>query len=187
MELKEKTCCFTGHRRIPPGQQHQLARQLEETVRALVRQGVVYFGAGGALGFDSLAAQCVLKLREELPQIKLILVLPCLSQAEHWPASDRERYEAIKKQADKVVYTSKEYTRDCMFRRNRYLVDHSSVCVCYLTERGGGTAYTVQYAKLQELKIINLAALPKGDGQDENNQETGKITGMQGGLCGETR
>ncbi len=62
-----------------------------------------------------------------------------------------------KAQADKVVYTSQEYTRGCMFKRNRYLVDNSGVCVCYLARDAGGTAYTVNYAKRQGLEIINLA------------------------------
>ena len=68
-----------------------------------------------------------------------------------------QEYERIKALADKVVYTSQEYTKGCMHRRNRHLVDHSSVCVCYLTKKDGGTAYTVDYAEKQGLEIVNLA------------------------------
>lgn len=57
------------------------------------------------------------------------------------------------RQANKVVYTSQEYTRDCMFERNRHLADYSSVCICYLNKPSGGKVYTVEYAK----KLINLA------------------------------
>jgi hypothetical protein len=63
----------------------------------------------------------------------------------------------MKAQADKVVDTSAEYTRGCMFKRNRHLVDNSSVCICYLTQRRGGTAYTVDYAQKAGLEIINIA------------------------------
>ena len=59
--------------------------------------------------------------------------------------------------SDKVVYTARQYTRGCMFKRNRHLVDNSSVCVCYLTKDSGGTAYTVDYAEKKGLEIINLA------------------------------
>ena len=59
--------------------------------------------------------------------------------------------------ADKVVYTEQAYTRGCMHKRNRHLVDNSSVCVCYLNRESGGTAYTVDYAGKQGLEIINLA------------------------------
>lgn len=155
--MREKACCFTGHRTIPPGERRELARRLEETVLRLYRRGVRYFGAGGALGFDTLAAQAILRLREECPGIRLILVLPCPSQTKGWKPEDAAEYEQIKSQADQVVYTSQEYTRGCMHKRNRYLVDHSGVCVCYLTKDSGGTAYTVRYAKAHGLEIINLA------------------------------
>jgi len=157
--LKNHTVCFTGHRKIPPEQADALARQLRSTLIRLVEEGYIYFGAGGALGFDTLAAQTVLALRAEYPQIKLILVLPCISQTRGWSAHDIKIYEGIKNKADKVVYTSQEYTRGCMHKRNRHLVDNSSVCICYLTEATGGTAYTVDYAQTKNLTIINLGGM----------------------------
>lgn len=157
MSLREHTVCFTGHRKIPPEQQEKVARQLRKTLIELVDSGYRYFGAGGALGFDTLAAQTVLSLKSDFPQIRLILVLPCLSQADNWSSHDKEIYVAIKSQADKVVYTSREYTRGCMHKRNRHLVDNSSVCICYLTEKTGGTAYTVEYAESKNLRVINTA------------------------------
>ena len=48
-------------------------------------------------------------------------------------------------------------TQGCMYKRNRHLVDHSGICVCYLTKDSGGTAYTVRYARTHGLEIINLA------------------------------
>lgn len=124
---------------------------------ALYQKGVRYYGAGGALGFDTLAAQTVIRLRENCPNMKLILVLPCLTQTRGWRPENVMEYERIKTQADKVVYTTQEYTWGCMHRRNRHLVDNSSVCVCYLTKDNGGTAYTVRYAEDQGLEIVNIA------------------------------
>jgi len=155
--MRERTCCFTGHRELPFLKRKMIVRKLEQTVTGLIQSGVQYFGAGGALGFDTLAAQTVLNLKKEYPHIKLILVLPCLSQTQGWKEQDVRIYETIKAEADKVVYTSQQYTQDCMHKRNRHLVDHSGVCVCYLTKDKGGTAYTVNYAKKQGLEVINLA------------------------------
>jgi len=157
MTQKERTCCFTGHRLIPAKQYEPLKRRLKDTIESLTNRGVLYYGAGGAIGTDTLAAQCVIEHRAYNPNVKLILVLPCLSQAQKWNAEDQRIYEDIKTQADKIVYTSTEYTRDCMFKRNRHLVECSGVCVCYLTRDSGGTAYTVDYARRQGLEIINLA------------------------------
>jgi len=156
-EQQERTCCFTGHRDIPQRHKEEIVRRLKNTIRDLAARGVVYYGAGGALGFDTLAAQSILDLQAELPIIKLILVLPCPSQAERWKTEDKMIYENIKARADKLVYVSREYTRDCMFKRNRHLVDNSGICVCYLERNTGGTAYTVDYARKKGLEIINLA------------------------------
>lgn len=157
--MKEKTCCFTGHRIIPEWDRIQVQTRLFISVRQLILSGYRYFGAGGAKGFDTMAAQTVLLLQHEFPQVKLILVLPCLSQADRWSESEKRIYEDIKQKANKVVYISKEYTRDCMFRRNRHLVDCSSACICYLNRRTGGTAYTVEYAQEKGLRVENVAEL----------------------------
>jgi len=50
--IKEKICCFTGHRKIPPQEQEAITRKLENIIDRLYQRGVQYYGAGGALGFD---------------------------------------------------------------------------------------------------------------------------------------
>lgn len=155
--MKERTCCFTGHRKIPPGDWDEISRRLEDRLCFLIERGYRYFGAGGALGFDMLAARTVLKLKAKYPQIKLILVLPCEGQTVYWKQAEKSVYEDMKARADKVVYTSKSYFRGCMHRRNRHLVDNSSCCICYLTQGTGGTAYTVRYAKEKRLAVYNVA------------------------------
>lgn len=155
--MKEKTVCFTGHRTIPMLKKWKIEKKLKETLEALIDNGYCYFGAGGALGFDTIAAQTVLALKKKHPEIKLILVLPCKNQTRCWEEKDVSVYESIIEQADKVVYTQEHYDRGCMFKRNRHLVDNSSVCVAYLTEEKGGTAYTVNYANQKGVKVINIA------------------------------
>lgn len=155
--MKEKTVCFTGHRKIPLERTEDISQRLKNTLIQLIGSGYMYFCAGGALGFDTLAAQTVLNLRKKYEQVKLILVLPCHSQVERWSNKDKQIYEEIKESADKVIYTSEEYTKGCMHKRNRHLVDNSSVCVCYLIRDIGGTAYTVNYAQKKGLEIVNIA------------------------------
>lgn len=98
----------------------------------------------------------MLRLRQIYPQIRLILVLPCRDQTQGWRQEDVARYEGIKEQADKVVYTSERYTPGCMHRRNRHLVEHSSVCVAYCIRSSGGSAYTVEYARQHGLRVFLL-------------------------------
>lgn len=155
--MREKTCCFTGHRIIPKAEIPQIKARLRQTIVELINDGIIYYGAGGALGFDTLAAQTILDLKADYPQTKLILVLPCKNQSEKWKQKDIDMYEYIKSQADKCVYTSESYYDGCMLKRNRHLVDNSLYCICYLTQHRGGNYYTYNYAKKQGLNIINIA------------------------------
>lgn len=123
----------------------------------LYKQGVTTYLAGGALGFDTLAAETVLQKRLLLPDIKLVLVLPCKNQSERWGTDQKKRYEAIKNSADKVICLAEQYFEGCMQQRNQYMVNQSSFCICYLTKAVGGTAYTVREAKKAGLTVYNLA------------------------------
>ena len=74
------TCCFTGHRILPRGKEKQIFEKTKEVVIELIGKGVKYFGTGGAIGYDTLAAHAVLSLKEKYPFIKLIVVCPCKNQ-----------------------------------------------------------------------------------------------------------
>lgn len=175
--MREKTCCFTGHRSILSANREEIIRQLEKIITELIHAGIDRFLAGGARGFDTLAAQAVLLLRKMYPNIKLILALPCLSQTKGWCEKDIAVYETIKSQADEIVYTSQDYTRGCMHKRNRYMVDNSSICICCWIRDKGGTAYTVHYAEKKGLKIINIAQRPLPDAEP-NGLNGGKNVGL---------
>ena len=158
-DLKSRTCCFTGHRRIPVDEYETVKLRLRDAVIKAIQNGYCYFGAGESWEFDMLAAQTVIELKELYPNIYLILVLPCKIQTKYWSVNNKKEYDRILCSADKVVWTSEEYTRDCMFKRNRHLVDNSSLCICYLTKDTGGTAFTVEYAFSKRLSIVNISSL----------------------------
>jgi uncharacterized phage-like protein YoqJ len=136
----------------------EIKENLERAIITLIEQGVVFFGNGGAVGFDALTATTVLRLKEDYPHIKLVMVLPCppKQQALKWNGEQKKRYYEILKQADKVRVLSPKYTNGCMLERNRHLVDNSAYLICYLRENSGGTFYTVNYAEKQGLKILRI-------------------------------
>ena len=150
------SCCFTGHRNIPQRKSRQIQERLRNEIVTAIQNGYTFFYAGGAIGFDTMAAQAVLELKAQYPYIKLILVLPCVNQTDGWEQSDIDEYERIRVLADEVIYTSEEYKKGSMHKRNRYLVDHSSLCICYMTRKSGGTAYTVGYAENKGITIVNI-------------------------------
>ena len=120
-----------------------------------------------AVGVDLWAAEIVLDLRKKKrghgifglgrknDAPKLHCVLPCEGQESKWPLASQERYHSILKQADSVVYVSREYDDQCMLRRDRVLVDYSSlVLAVYDGSFRSGTGATVRYARKQGRKLI---------------------------------
>lgn len=155
--MREKSCSFSGHREMPTGAELVLLREkIENTVKELANKGYTDFYAGGALGFDTLCALTVLKLRYIGYPVRLILLLPYKDQAASWRQIDKKIYADILSLADEVKYIGEEYTKNCFFERNRKLVDSSSVLVNYLRKAQSGTAQTVNYAKKCGIELINL-------------------------------
>ena len=64
MDKRPFTCCFTGHRNLPAGREDEIWKQVYACLEPLLKEGVRYFGVGGALGFDTLVAERLLVLRE---------------------------------------------------------------------------------------------------------------------------
>ena len=154
---RSKVACFSGHRRLPQDCTG-LQTNLEKAIIELIERGVVFFGNGGAVGFDALAATAVLKLKEDYPHIRLVMVLPCPpeQQSSRWNNEQKKQYYKILGQADKVRILSPQYTNGCLLNRNRHMVDCSAYLICYLRENSGGTSYTVNYAEQKGLKILRL-------------------------------
>ena len=152
-----KICCFTGHRIIEDDEMLRLPSALGEVIDELYKRGVREFRAGGAIGFDTIAALKVISFRVTHPDVRLVLMLPCRDQDSRWPAYDREIYSYVLSCADSVIYTDNVYVSGCMHRRNRALVRGSHFCVAYVNQTDGGSAYTMELASREGLEVINLA------------------------------
>ena len=141
------TVCFTGHRFLAAAQRDVLRRATESAVRNLIMSGHSTFLVGGALGFDTLAQQVTLALREEFPFLRVVMAIPCRDQDARWQARDRAVYRRLLAAADARILLSEQYAPGCMQARDRFMVDHSDRCVAFFDGRPGGTLYTVQYAR----------------------------------------
>ncbi len=152
-----KRVCFTGHRNIAKEEYIPLFRKLIDKVEALAREGYTVFNTGGAIGFDTMAAQAVLRARRKYPNIELHLYLPFPQQADNWPKTQRYTYEYIKEQADKINYATPDFKTFALNMRNRQLVNNADYCVAFCHRPTGGTAYTLGYAIDEGLPFVNLA------------------------------
>ena len=163
-EEKKITCCFTGHRpeKLPWGYDESgpdcaaLKQRLARTLEELYRRGFRHFISGMAQGCDLYFAEAALSLREDNPDVVVEAAIPCPTQARGWREEERARYQDIVDRCDLETVVQQHYTQGCMLRRDRYIVDHSSLLLAVYNGSSGGTRYTINYALDKGLEVIRL-------------------------------
>lgn len=133
----------------------------DQIVALIENEGVTHFITGMALGVDMYAAEIVLDLKSKYPHITLESAIPCETQAIKWSVASRERYYNIAAKCDKETMLQREYTSDCMDKRNRYMVDHADYILAVWNGCPSGTGNTVRYAhkKGKSIIVINPVSL----------------------------
>ena len=148
---------FTGHRYVPYGKYPQIKGLLKLAIYNSYLQGVRNFYCGMAIGFDMLAAETVLEMKERLHDITLSAIVPYRNQSERFTPLAKQKYAAILHKADNVTILCEEYHTRCFLERDDYMVERSSLLIAYFdgTPRGG-TFYTCNKARAKGVPINNL-------------------------------
>ncbi|MBQ7713326.1 MAG: DUF1273 family protein [Oscillospiraceae bacterium] len=161
---RQSACSFTGHRpaKLPWGNDEGDARclALKERLYAVaegaILEGMEHFLCGMAEGCDLYFCEIVLALKERYPHVTLEAALPCPSQADRWSAASRARYRALLARCDYETMVSAAYSPGCMQRRNRYMVDHSSLLIAAHDGLPGGTRGTIEYALRHGVEVVDV-------------------------------
>ena len=146
MTDKKKTALFIGNRDC-----YQVKEaDIEQAIITAIEDGIEVFLNGGQGYFDKTCAVIVHRLKKCYPHINNILVIPY-----------RDFKVFNDRLFDEIVYPFEAHTfsyytyKSGSPKRNRWAVDHSSVAICFVY-RSGGAEKTLEYAKKQNLKIIDL-------------------------------
>ena len=138
-----------------------MKRRISAAVEAAYEEGYRHFLCGMALGCDLYFCEAVLALREKRPGVTAEAAVPCPAQADAWAPDQRERYKRLVEACDFETLVSAKYTPYCMQRRDRYMVDHSSLLIAAFDGTPGGTRYTMQYAMSRRVSIVDLPLVLK--------------------------
>ena len=148
------TVSFFGHREIENFSEMEL--RLESLIRDLIEQKeYVEFLVGRNGEFDQLVASTVLRLKRIVREDNsaLVLILPYMT-AEF--ANNQESFERYYDEIEISAIAAGKHFKSAIQARNREMVERSDMVICYVIHKGG--AYqSVQYAKKQNKKIINVA------------------------------
>ena len=159
-----KKCCFSGYRpsKFPfklkntDADFEVMFRNLTTTISSLIDDDCRVFYTGMASGFDIIAAETVLKLKESQPDVKLVAVVPFEEQEKSYSNEWKLRYETILTRCDEVIVLSKEYHSGCYQNRNKFMVDNSDYIVTWYDGKQGGTRNTLIYAQKKKRYIVNV-------------------------------
>lgn len=158
------TCCFAGYRPHRydfsllgnDPQYLKLVNNITETTKKSYSEGYRNFIFGGAMGFDLLSAEIVINLRDQLPELKVICMLPFENQAKRFSKPWLDKYRFVLENCDRITYTSAEYTVNCCSERSEKMLNSSSRLITYFDGKDGGTARSVALAQYSKMDIVNL-------------------------------
>ena len=161
---RNKTVALTGHRPKDMLSNNQTDTGLDQIrsdtakqILNLYQQGYNTFLSGMTQGFGLLAAEVVLSLRGQYPDIRLIPVISFHGQELHYNKNDRQRYADILVQTDQTIVLAACFSKDYFSSRNNYMLDNASHLIAYWTGKPyGETYYTVREAWIRQIPIHNI-------------------------------
>ncbi len=153
--MKEKTCCFIGHRTINETQ--ELKTTLYETIESLIiKEKVNTFLFGSKSQFNDLCLALVTEIKEKYPHIKRVYM-----RAEYPDINDD--YKAyLLTDYEETYFPQKimEAGKASYVERNQEMIKKSHFCLFYYNKetiplnRKSGTEVALTYAKKQNKNII---------------------------------
>lgn len=146
MESREITAVFIGTHDC-----YFIRKELiEHAIVCAINMGIKVFLNGGQGHFDVTCASVLHQMKNRYPSIRSYLVIPY------------HNFRIFNKGLfDEIIYPFEEQQDTYFFykraipERNKYMVEKSSVAISYV-HRSGGASRTLDYAKKNNLKIIDL-------------------------------
>ena len=167
--IKEKTVAVAGYHttEILSGRNDNnlinvISTEAYLAVVSLYSQGLRTFLSGISEEFERIAAEAVLKFKEEREDIRLVVVLPHHGREEQPDTADRNRYNRLIEKADSCVYLAEESNMSMV----DYLLANSSRLLCYYDTPHD--AIVLYRAEKDGMPTINIYSLLSGYFVNEN-------------------
>lgn len=140
-----------------------IKKALENRFRALLDEGLEWVIVSGQLGVETWAAEVVLDMKEEFPQLKYAVLTPFLEQEKRWNETKQENYQMIIDQADfHRSLTSKPYEAPWQFiEKNKFFLRNSDgILILYDEETDGSPKFikkeAERYAEKCDYQVLTI-------------------------------
>lgn len=143
--MKAITIC--GHREVSGDQARELMSKILDRV---IEKGFDTLITGVAVGADLMAASVAMD-----KNIDILAAIPFKGQEARYSKDQKELYEAIMAHPRTTKeYVSESYHKGAYFKRNRYMVNRSSMVIAFMNNSKSGTGYTVDFAQSEGVEIF---------------------------------
>lgn len=164
-KMERRFCFFVGNRELPAYRIKMIRQQVKDTIDELMGEGIKFFFVSGEPGFETLAAEEIVRYRMHYPDsgIQLIFIPPTQEQRMEMSPQELRKAEALRWTADQVFdLTSYPELQDDKLRR-KWMVECSSACVTYFSRIRDCSSDTIQYAQQRGLHIVHIAKSASDD------------------------
>lgn len=149
------TVSFFGHRELE--RPIEIENRLDKLLHDLINQKeYVEFLIGQDGEFDLLASSVIKRAIRNYGygNTSFILVLPYMKAKYRY---NEKNYLDYYDEVEICAESAKAHYKSAIQVRNRNMVDRSDLVVCCIQHKSGGAYKTVQYAKKQNCRILNIA------------------------------
>jgi len=140
-----------------------IKKSLENRLRALIDEGLEWVILSGQLGVETWAAEVVLEMKKEFPDLKYAVLTPFLEQEKNWNETKQEKYQMIIDKADfHRSLTNKPYEAPWQFiEKNKFFLRNSDgILIVYDEETEGSPKFIKQeaerYAEKNDYAVLSI-------------------------------
>jgi uncharacterized phage-like protein YoqJ len=129
---------------------YYIKKAIEQRLRLLIEEGLEWVIVSGQLGVELWAAEVVLHLKIEFPQVQLAVLTPFLQQEERWQEATQMYYRDIVQQADFHDSISRRpYDSPVQLKqKNEFLISKADgLLLLYDEEKPGSPSYYLEIAR----------------------------------------
>jgi len=140
---------------------NQIKGSLVMLIKKYAAEKVVCY-SGMALGIDQIFIECCIEAREYYKkhgiELKIIAAIPCHYYDNKWRQESKDLYHELLNECDEQLYVyDGPYTKDCLDKRNKFMVEKTDCTIAVWNGTPSGTANCIKDAERlgHEVVIIN--------------------------------
>lgn len=142
-----------------------IKKALENELRTLLDDGLEWVIVSGQQGVETWAAEIVIKLKQEYPQLRYSIITPFLEIEKNWNEQNQQKYHSIVSQADFVTsVTKRPYEAPWQFiEKDKFIIQHTdALLLLYDEDQEASPKYVKRlaekYQEQQEYELITITA-----------------------------